>query len=241
MIYLTAATTGARWSECRRLRRGDFHLDAESPYLSIPAKSAKNKALATIPLRFDVVERLRDFWADTPALPSSPAFPNLPKGTVGAKMVRHDMKGTGLVYKTEEGVSDFHSIRHFFVSEIVASGASAARVKLLARHSDVNLSLNRYIHLRLETTSSIMEVLPAITATGFSRTGTDDTPDPVVPLLTPKGVISGENLSGIGREASSENMAIRETKKAGTSSKPRGFRRHEKWYARRGSNPRPPV
>ncbi|MFU7561306.1 tyrosine-type recombinase/integrase [Stieleria sp. JC731] len=56
-----------------------------------------------------------------------------------------------LQYKDGDGVfADFHSNRHTFVTNLAASSANPKITQTLARHSDVNLTMNVYSHVAVQ-------------------------------------------------------------------------------------------
>jgi len=68
MFYLLAVSTGFRHNELASLTLGQLHLDAEpTPYLTLDSADTKNAREAMLPLRPDVVEKLREYLADYPA------------------------------------------------------------------------------------------------------------------------------------------------------------------------------
>ncbi len=70
-------------------------------------------------------------------------------------MIKADLKAAGIPADD----FDFHGLRHCYVSQIVQSGASVKDAMELARHSDADLTFNRYAHTRLEDLSRIVDKL----------------------------------------------------------------------------------
>lgn len=55
-----------------------------------------------------------------------------------------------LTYHSREGgVTDFHSLRHTFISNLVNAGVAPKDAKELARHSTITLTMDRYAHVNL--------------------------------------------------------------------------------------------
>lgn len=50
----------------------------------------------------------------------------------------------GIKYRTEIGDLDFHSLRHTFGTWLVTKGIDLKQVQMLMRHSDINMTANRY-------------------------------------------------------------------------------------------------
>jgi integrase len=56
-----------------------------------------------------------------------------------------------LTYQDENGMyADFHANRHTFISNLAKSGVSPKVAQTLARHSDINLTMNVYSHVQME-------------------------------------------------------------------------------------------
>jgi integrase len=119
IAYRTAAATGFRISELKSLARECFRLDGNNPSVSLRASSTKNRRPAEQPIPLALVPDLRRWLQDTPA--GGRVF-NLQHET--AKAIRADLEAAGVPYETDEGVADFHSLRAYFVSALVRSGAS---------------------------------------------------------------------------------------------------------------------
>ncbi len=74
-------------------------------------------------------------------------------------------------------VADFHSLRHTFISNLVAGGVHPKLAQQLARHSSITLTMDRYSHVGLLDMNSALESLPTITTTDpqtMRATGTTD-------------------------------------------------------------------
>lgn len=56
-------------------------------------------------------------------------------------------------YLKEAGIEyiHFHSLRHTFATNCISSGADAKSVSEILGHSNVNITLNRYVHPDMET------------------------------------------------------------------------------------------
>jgi len=177
LVYRLALTTGARANEIRTLTRGDFHLNAAQPYVTIRAENAKNRKTANLPLRPEVAAELVEYFAARPAMPAARAFP----GGWGKawEMLKADLKSAEIPYHTREGDADFHSLRHTFGTMLARSGVLPQHAQKLMRHSSVDLTMNLYTHLRLEDSGQAVARLPEIKPPAESaiRTGTLDTPE----------------------------------------------------------------
>jgi len=185
LLYLVAASTGWRWIELRRLRRMDFYLEEDPPMIAPPGLTQKSGRDDRLPLRSDVAEMLRAYFAEHPANPDAPAFP-MPKWTNGAKLIRFDLANTGdpadvaeakrargetplepIPYTDERGrVADFHSLRHALATMIGRAGVPIKLAQTIMRHADPALTLEVYTHAEDAERAAALEALPALIPSG---------------------------------------------------------------------------
>ncbi len=59
-------------------------------------------------------------------------------------------------------VADFHSLRHTYISRLVAGNASVKVCQELARHSTPTLTTGRYAHARLHDLTGALDSLPGV-------------------------------------------------------------------------------
>ena len=93
------------------------------------------------------------------------------------QMLRNDLDAAGIAYVTDDGVADFHSLRHTFISNLVAGGVHPKLAQQLARHSTITLTMDRYSHVGLLDMNAALQSLPLTTAPesqGLRATGTTD-------------------------------------------------------------------
>ena len=72
------------------------------------------------------------------------------KGTTSAlqEPLFHRYQRPGVPYQDEDGLfADFHANRHTFISNLGKAGVSPKVAQTLARHSDINLTMNVYTHV----------------------------------------------------------------------------------------------
>jgi hypothetical protein len=99
-------------------------------------------------------------------------------------MVRIDLTAAGIPYEDASGrVFDFHAIRHQFISSPAAAGVHPKVVQILARHSSITLTMDRYTHMGLLTQTAALEMLPALPirerhAEPLAATGTEGAHSP---------------------------------------------------------------
>ncbi|PNY36905.1 hypothetical protein C2E31_10625 [Rhodopirellula baltica] len=186
MLYILAAWTGYRRSELGSLTDASFDLEAAVPTVSIQATISKRRKRDRLPLHAEVVELFKQWRATKSIASGEPLFQlSTPSGypRKTAKMMRVDLANAReawideaetdqererrrnsdfLQYKDGDGVfADFHSNRHTFVTNLAASSANPKITQTLARHSDVNLTMNVYSHVAVQEQAEAVGRLPA--------------------------------------------------------------------------------
>jgi integrase len=74
-------------------------------------------------------------------------------------------KSDFLAHKSHDGLyADFHSLRHYFITSLERLGASPKMAQVLARHSDIRLTLGVYTHVGLHDQTAAIEALPGPSA-----------------------------------------------------------------------------
>ncbi len=160
LLYRTAALTGLRANELRTLTAGAFDLDSDlSPTVTVQARYAKNRKIATLPLRSDLAALLRVHLVGKH--PSARAF-YVPRLT--AKMIRNDARAAGVPIDTADGTLDFHSLRVSFVTSLARSGVHPKVAQTLARHSTMELTMRVYTKFGDEEERAGVEALPPLPA-----------------------------------------------------------------------------
>jgi site-specific recombinase XerD len=177
MMYQLAAGTGFRANEVRSLTPESFDLDADPPTVRVDAAYSKHRHTDVQPIRPELADVLAPWLKGRPA--GKPVFQykgkavNLLKADLDAARkawigeTRSDAereqreKSLFLQYADGSGaVADFHSLRHLYVSRLVAGGASVKTCQELARHSNPLLTIGRYSHVRLADLTGALESLP---------------------------------------------------------------------------------
>ncbi|MCU0960551.1 MAG: tyrosine-type recombinase/integrase [Pirellulaceae bacterium] len=165
--------------------------------MAVEAAYSKRRRRDVQPIRQDLAGVLRIWLADR--ADSERVFGSLPR--VLARTLRKDLdaaraawiaaastkdereareKSQFLCYVDDDGrIADFHSLRHTYISRIVAGGASVRTAQELARHSDPRLTIGRYAHAQLHSLTSALDALPnchplAAEPAQVGATGTDD-------------------------------------------------------------------
>ena len=166
MLYILAAWTGFRRKEISSLTLRSFDLDADPPTVCVQAAYSKRRRLDSVPLHPVVVERLREWMAAKDGItPDVPLFPLKTRSghfRKTARMMKRDLERAGLPYQDEDGLfADFHANRHTFISNLGKAGVQPKVAQSLARHSDINLTMNVYTHVGLGDQAFAVEALPA--------------------------------------------------------------------------------
>ena len=93
---------------------------------------------------------------------AEPADTIVPAGAFPNSLTFHrDLEAAGIArHDDQETVVDFHALRTTFVSWLAASGAHPRTAQALARHADVETTMQRYTDLRLLDTKAAGLCLP---------------------------------------------------------------------------------
>ena len=192
MLYRVAAMTGLRASELASLTPASFDLAADVPTVTLEAAYSKHRREDVQPLHPDLAARLRQWLSERERAQdgqqvtlafdraADAKLERLFPGTwaeKAAKMLRTDLNSAGIPYDTDAGIADFHSLRHTFISNLVAGGVHPKLAQQLARHSTITLTMDRYSHVGLLDMNTALESLPNIVSPdsqSMRATGTTD-------------------------------------------------------------------
>jgi hypothetical protein len=178
MAYRLASGSGLRVSELKSLTPESFDLKSNPATVRVAAGYSKRRRRDVQPLSSALVALLRPWLASKAS--GEPVL-KLPART--ADMVKADLKAARVPYATSAGTLDFHSLRHGYITELVASGASVKTCQELARHSTPTLTIGRYGHTRLADVVGAVEALPVVATAAAQEqaqglaTGTDGKPE----------------------------------------------------------------
>jgi integrase len=76
-------------------------------------------------------------------------------------MLQADLKAAGIVPVDASGrVFDFHSLRHQFITNLAMAGVHPKTAQILARHSTIVLTMDRYTHLDTPDQTAALDKLP---------------------------------------------------------------------------------
>ncbi len=158
LLYRTALETGLRFSELRSLRVHHLHLDGSPPTVSIEAGYSKSKRADTLPLRRGLASDLRRHCSSKK--PEHHVF-DMWKAAQGARMLKADLAAAGIPYKDSQGrQADFHALRHTFITNLARSGVHPKTAQTLARHSTMELTMQVYTLVALDTKEEAVNQLP---------------------------------------------------------------------------------
>ena len=144
LLYKLALETGLRAREIRSLRRHSFDPHGRPPTVTVEAAYSKRRRDDAIPLRAGLARELDRHLAER--LPQAPAFA-IPKHWRAAAMIREDLAAAQMPEKDASGrVVDFHALRHTFITNLARSQVHPKTAQVLARHSSITLTLDRYTH-----------------------------------------------------------------------------------------------
>jgi integrase/recombinase XerD len=205
VLYIVGAYTGFRRKEIASIYPHSFDFDSEPPILTIEAAYSKHRRTDVIPLRRDFAERIR-VWITSKGGSGhgGPLFDMAEKRT--AEMIKKDLERVGIPYVNERGhYADFHALRKTFITNLSRAGVPPKTTQMLARHSDINLTMNVYTALGMLDQAAAVEALPAIPydhrgdeAEVLQATGTEGTNDKnghqKVPTVVPSGAENGAIL-----------------------------------------------
>ena len=163
MLYVVAAYVGFRASELASLTPESFSL-GDKLGVTVEAAYSKRRRKDTQPLRADLAELLRDYLATKEA--GKPVWPG-EWWKEAAKMMKADLEAAGLAYVDDAGrVFDFHALRHQFISNLAAAGVHPKVAQILARHSTITLTMDRYTHFGLFDQAAALDNLPDLPKLG---------------------------------------------------------------------------
>ncbi len=156
LLYIVASNSGLRCSELASLTRESFDLDAGK--VIVRAAHSKRRREDEQPLRPDLVALLRPWLAGR--------FGRLWPGSwanTAAAMLQIDLKAAKLPYTDDKGqYYDFHALRHQYISGLARAGVPLKVSQVLARHSTIQLTMDRYSHLLTDDATAALAKLPPL-------------------------------------------------------------------------------
>lgn len=183
VMYIVGAYTGYRRNEIGSVTRRSFDFESDPPTLTVQAGYSKHRKTDILPLRRDFAARIQS-WLETKRrlAPTKSFFQIADKRT--AEMIRKDLavaraawldqandpaerkrreKSSFLAHLDDQGrVVDFHALRMTFITNLTRAGVAPKTAQMLARHSDINLTMNTYTMLGVLDQAAAVESLPAL-------------------------------------------------------------------------------
>ncbi len=199
-LYATALYTGLRRNELAALNPQSFDFDSKPPTVTVEASVSKHRRRDVLPVHDELVDLLRA-WVE-----SHPPDASLWPGTWwrrAADMLKRDLKAAGIPAVDERGrVLDFHALRHTYISNLASAGVHPSVAKELARHSTIQLTMDRYTHVAQEKMAEALEALPSIAG---SLADSDDASE------TEDEEWAGQWAGALPTEGHSESAAVTDT------------------------------
>ena len=157
ILYRLALETGLRWSEIKSLTKSSFDFEGIPATVTVRAAYSKNRKPCTLPLCAQTAQEIREYLRLK--TPSAAALP-IPRSKTGAVVIRVDLATAGIPVETEKGIADFHALRHTFITGLAKSGVHPRIAQALARHSSIDLTMNVYTHVEIESEAAAIDRLP---------------------------------------------------------------------------------
>ena len=152
---------------------------------------SKRRQKDVMPLRRDFADRVQSWMGGKPNLKTSNVlFPI--RNVRTSEMLKKDLANARakwiadaktdnerwqredsdfLAYEDQQGlVVDFHSLRKTFITNLTKSGVAPKTAQLLARHSDINLTMNTYTTLGVLDQAAGVEALPPVPTGDMQQT-----------------------------------------------------------------------
>ena len=188
VLYRVAAFTGLRAQELASLTPQSFDLSATPPTVEVEACYSKHRRKDILPLESKLVAVLREFLSERAPRPKGRytedrLWPGQWYRKAG-RMLQRDLKAAREIWLKEAPnkadrkereksdflketdsagrVVDFHALRHGFITYLVTAGVPPKVAQLLARHSTITLTMDRYTHLGIVDLAAGLESLPDI-------------------------------------------------------------------------------
>lgn len=159
VIYLTAALTGLRRSELRRLQWGDVRLDAEQPHIQLRASATKARRADVVPINPELLEALRAIRPAN-ATADQRVFPHIPKYATYRKDVE---VRASIPWRDAQGrLASFHCLRKTFGTYLALADVPLRVAMDMMRVTDAKLLTGVYTDARLFNTSAAAARLPRL-------------------------------------------------------------------------------
>jgi site-specific recombinase XerD len=183
ILYIVGAYTGYRRNEIGSVTLRSFDFKSNPPTLTVAAGYSKHRRTDVLPLRKDFAQRIQAWVSGKPKVRRDESLFKI-TGKRTAAMLQKDLEvarakwldeaddeaarqqreaTSFLAYENELGqVVDFHALRMTFITNLTRSGTAPKTAQMLARHSDINLTMNTYTMLGVLDQAAAVEALPPI-------------------------------------------------------------------------------
>jgi len=188
MLYMLAAWTGLRRGEIGSLKLRSFDLQAKSPTVTVAASYSKHRREDVCYLHGELVEafkawlELRKPGPDDLLFPISEEAGGIDRRT--SKMLRVDLGIAREIWISEAETekdrqrreasdflkyidsrgryADFHALRHTFVTNLARANVDPKTAQTLARHSNIQLTMDIYTHIDQKQQVAAIDSLPSL-------------------------------------------------------------------------------
>ena len=191
MLYLLAAWTGYRKGELGSLTLRHFvGLDTDTPMIVVRAGYSKRRREDNMALHPDIADRFKK-WLEIrqPASDEEILFP-ISQASCGVERKTSDMLAFDLAaarqfwiaetddeaeqkkrhasdflkYQDTDGkFADFHALRHTFITNLSYANIAPKTAQMLARHSDIKLTMQIYTRINAQEQADAIKSLPGLT------------------------------------------------------------------------------
>jgi hypothetical protein len=187
----------------------------------VEAAYSKRRQREEQPIPTWLAARLRVWLAKRPGQPMLWVDPQVlwpgSRRRHAAEMLREDLKAAEIDYRDAAGrVFNFHALRHQYVSDLAAAGVHPRVAQGLARHSTIELTMNRYTHVAMHDVVGAVEAIAepiSITGTTLRATGTTD-PSPQGDARVTAQASSAEEKRHFAGDSAKENLRVKNAAKS---------------------------
>jgi len=206
MLYLLAAWTGFRKGELGSLTLRSFNFDAPTPTVTVQATYSKRRRKDEQILHPEIVERFKEWLTKRKPKDEYEILFPVSKKTCGtnrrtAEMLEFDLASARkfwiaetddlvekqrrensefLLYCNKAGLfADFHGLRHTFITNLGRAGVDPKTAQILARHSDIQLTMNVYTHVSRKAEVAAINALPSVPKSIIDKSKRENVTDKV--------------------------------------------------------------
>ena len=149
LLYDFAVRTGLRRGELERVRWCDIRRTEGITYVAVPAQSGKSRKEDWVVIDADFARQVcSSAGHGDPRFIFPPAM---------FESLEHDLELAGIPVKTEEGILDWHALRHTCGTLAALHEPNVLKVQRHMRHSSPTITAKYYVHLRLADQTSVAD------------------------------------------------------------------------------------